>query len=140
MALDKIINELRENTEHIGHLEKNLFLHLYGTYLILRDQMKKPEYLCLAGLMHSIYETEYFKFDTPYTREYVKSLVGDRTENLIYQFCSSNPRIDCLISNSSNWPDEVYADLLDIELANMQEQGYYNNQVKILETIRKNLK
>ena len=140
MDLDNILSELRLHTEQVGHLDTNLFSHLYGTYLILRDRMMKPEYLCLAGLLHSVYETEYFKFKTPYTREYVKTLIGDRAEHLIYEFCSTTPRIDCLISNSKNWPSDVYADLLDIELANMQEQGYYNSQIKIIEAIRKYIK
>ena len=55
MIVDKVIKHLKENTEHVVHLDTNLFSHLYGTYLILKDQMQKPDYLCLAGLMHSVY-------------------------------------------------------------------------------------
>jgi len=139
MQLDKLILELKYNTENIPHLDGFLFQHLYGTYRILKEKMGKPEYLCVAGLMHSVYETEYFTFDTPYTREYVKSQVGDRAENLVYEFCYAKPRIDCLITNNKNWSTDVYADLLDMELANMQEQGFYNGQIKIIETIRKHL-
>lgn len=140
MVSKELIDELRSNTDHVGHLDKTLFDHLWGTYLILKDQMERPEYVCIAGLMHSVYETEYFNFDTPYTREYVKSLVGEDAENLIYEFCSLKPRINCLISKTKDWNPTVYADLLDIELANMREQGYYNTEIKLLEAIRKNLK
>lgn len=139
MIVDKVIKHLKENTEHVVHLDTNLFSHLYGTYLILKDQMQKPDYLCLAGLMHSVYETEYFNFNTPYTRNYVKTLIGDRSEKLVYEFCSAKPRINCLISNNRNWTNSVYADLLDIEIANMREQGYYNAEMRIIESIRKQL-
>jgi len=132
---DERILELKKHTENINHNDKMLFDHLYGTYLILKEN-NRPEYVCMAGLFHSVYETEYFQFKTPYTREYVKSILGNDAENLIYEFCTTQPRVNSLISNTKNWPDQVYADLLDIELANMIEQKYYNNDIKLIEAIR----
>ena len=34
--------------------------HCYGVYSFLKERAL-PEYVCLAGLYHSIYGTEYFK-------------------------------------------------------------------------------
>ena len=132
------IVELRQHTESIGHLDTTLFDHLWGTYSILKKQ-NKPEYLCLAGLFHSIYETEYFKFNTPYTRNEVKDLIGEQAEILVYEFCNISPRTNKLIERSGNWSDQLYADLLDLEFVNAIEQGYYNDSVKTIEAIRKHL-
>jgi hypothetical protein len=132
------IVELRQHTESIGHLDTTLFDHLWGTYSILKKQ-GKPEYLCLAGLFHSIYETEYFKFNTPYTRNEVKDLIGEQAEILVYEFCNISPRTNKLIERSGSWSDQLYADLLDLEFVNAIEQGYYNDSVKTIEAIRKHL-
>jgi hypothetical protein len=102
-------------------------------------KQNKPEYLCLAGLFHSIYETEYFKFNTPYTRNEVKDLIGEQAEILVYEFCNISPRTNKLIERSGNWSDQLYADLLDLEFVNAIEQGYYNDSVKTIEAIRKHL-
>lgn len=135
---DYRIIELKKYTDNIGHCDKTLFDHLYGTYKILKDN-NRPEYLCFAAFFHSVYETEYFQFETPYTREKVKSLIGEQAELLVYEFCKMKPRINALIARSGEWPDDVYADLLDIELANMIEQKYYNQDIKIIEAIRTHL-
>ena len=132
------IVELRQHTESIGHLDTTLFDHLWGTYSILKKQ-NKPEYLCLAGLFHSIYATEYFKFNTTYTRNEVKDLIGEQAEILVYEFCNISPRTNKLIERSGNWSDQLYADLLDLEFVNAIEQGYYNDSVKTIEAIRKHL-
>ena len=132
------IVELRQHTETIQHLDKTLFDHLWGTYSILKEQ-GKPEYVCLAGLFHSVYETEYFKFNTPYSRDEVKDLIGDQAEQLVYEFCNISPRTTKLIERDGTWSDRVYADLLDIEFVNAIEQGYYNDSIKTIEAIRKHL-
>jgi len=132
------IVELRRHTESIKHLDKTLFEHLWGTYSILKERAK-PEYLCLAGLFHSVYETEYFKLDAPYSRTEVKELIGEQAENLVYEFCNISPRTNKLIERDGEWTDSVYADLLDIEFVNAIEQGYYNDSIKTIEAIRKHL-
>tara|TARA_B110000977_G_C11090784_1_gene496780 strand:- start:2254 stop:2694 length:441 start_codon:yes stop_codon:yes gene_type:complete len=137
---DNRIIELKEFTSKIHHLDKMLFDHLYATYNILKEEMKKPEYLCMAGLFHSIYETEYFQFNTSYTRDKVKSLIGETSEKIVYEFCSLKPRINGLVSRAGNWDNQLYADLLDLEIANMKEQQYYNDEIKLIIAIRKHLK
>lgn len=136
---DPRVIELRRNTETVGHCDTNLFKHLLGTYKILKDS-NRPEYLCWAGLFHSVYETEYVSFSTNYTREYVKLLIGEQAEHLVYEFCNLEPRVTKLLERDGDWSNQVYADLLEIELANMLEQRYYNDSVKMLEAIRTHLK
>jgi hypothetical protein len=136
---DTRVIELKSHTECIGHCDTNLFDHLLGTYKILKEN-SKPEYICWAGLFHSIYETEYVSFNTVYTRAQVISIIGERAENLVYIFCNLNPRINKLLNREGIWSNQVYADLLDIEIANMAQQRYYNDTIKMLAAIRTNLK
>jgi hypothetical protein len=136
---DARVNELKKHTEFVGHCDTNLFDHLLGTYKILKEN-GKPEYLCWAGLFHSVYETEYVSFNTFYTREQVRTIIGERAENLVYIFCNLNPRVNKLLNREGTWSTQIYADLLDIEIANMTEQRYYNDAIKMLAAIRMNLK
>lgn len=142
--IEQLLEELEKYTGKVWHRrlmngqEEMLFPHLLGTYKILK-KWNKPEYVCLAGLHHSVYGTEYFKFHTPYTRDYVKKIIGEQAENLVYEFCTTEPRINSLLARSKNWSDQVYADLIDIELANMEDQHYENDDLKMLAAIRKYL-
>lgn len=133
-----LIKELQQRTSDLNHSQSNLFDHLYSVYLILKQQ-HKPEYVCMAGLYHSVYETEYFKIGKPYTREEVREQIGNKAEQLVYEFCNTVPRVTKLIERDGDWSDQMYADLLDIELANMYEQRYYNAPIQMMEAIRKHL-
>lgn len=136
---DPFIKELQWRTNGIPHSETNLFEHLYSVYMTLVER-NKPEYVCLAGLYHSVYETEYFKFGKPYTRDEVKSRIGELAEQLVYEFCNTTPRITCLVDRSGSWSDQMYADLLDIELANMADMKVYNTSIQLMSAIRTHLK
>lgn len=139
-----ILADLEKYTGKVWHRkmmngqEEMLYEHLLGTYHILKTA-KKPEYLCLAGLYHAVYETEYFKFHTPYTREHVKELIGEQAEELVYEFSKAIPRVNILLSREHTWSDQVYADLIDIELANMAQQYYTSPELTLLAAIRKHL-
>ena len=135
---DPAMRELQHRTMGIPHSETNLFDHLYAVYTILLNG-NKPAYVCLAGLYHSVYETEYFRFSKPYTRDEVIDRIGEKAEHLVYEFCNTRPRVTCLVDRSGNWSDQMYADLLDIELANMADMQYYNTPIQMMEAIRKHL-
>lgn len=131
-----MFEQLEKHTAKINHLDRTLFVHLVGTYKLLKST-GKPEYVCLAGLYHSVYETEYFEFNTPFTREQVKLLIGESAEAIVYEFCNTVPRTTNLLERNGNWSDQMYADLLDVDIANMLEQGYYNDTIKTMQAIRK---
>ena len=132
------LTELQNRTMGIPHSETTLFDHLYSVYKLLVNE-NKPEYVCLAGLYHSAYETEYFKFSKPYTRDELTNCIGEKAERLVYEFCNTTPRVTCLVDRTGNWSDQMYADLLDIELANMADMRYYNTPIQMMEAIRKHL-
>jgi len=62
--------------------------HLKGVQAVLRH-WSAPKYLVNAGLFHSIYGTEGFQgFTLPLSqRDAVRSLIGERAENLAFVFC-----------------------------------------------------
>ena len=132
---DPRITKLKSITDGIRHLDKTLFEHLYGTYKLLVEK-NKPEHVCLAGFFHSIYDTGYFKHGAKYTRDELKIEIGVDAENLVYEFCKMKNRTNDLLVGSTHWSSSTYKDLLDIEISNMIEQDFYNDQVKMLEGIR----
>lgn len=138
MIVEQCIIELSNYTNNIHHHERTLFEHLFGTYTLLQS-LGKPKRVCLAGLYHSVYETEYFQFDTPFTRPMVKELIGEDAEAIVYEFCNTTPRTTNLVERHGEWSNQMYADLLDVDIAQMKEQGYYNDVIKTMEAIRKHL-
>ncbi|MEZ8076484.1 DUF6817 domain-containing protein [Vibrio sp. FF112] len=74
----------------VAHLDKPLTHHMFDTYSILR-RMRRPQYVCLAGLFHGSYGTQGFHTDEinciPEARRgLVRNIAGERSEQLIYEF------------------------------------------------------
>jgi hypothetical protein len=139
MLDDKIEAFIRVQTESVGHSGRTLFEHLKGTHDLLQRR-GAADYVCLAGLFHSIYGTNIFRHQAlPISeRNRVKDLIGDRAELLAYIFCSCNrPRalLEAVGRGAPyhvvNWRDgEIILlseagmiDLLEIEAANLEDQG-----------------
>ena len=92
-----------------------MFDHLYSVSKQLKNN-DAPQYLQDAGLFHSVYGTTYFKPKMTQDREVVRSLIGDKAENLVYLFCNmKHPRKENIELIKD---DEVREDLLNIERAN----------------------
>ena len=72
-----------------GHSGGTLYDHLMATAAIL-ETWNAPDYVCKAGLFHSIYGTEYFKDAVlPVSeRERVRTLIGADAERIAYVFCA----------------------------------------------------
>lgn len=71
----------------LPHSGRTLLQHLKGTYLLL-NAWGNPEYVCLAGLFHSIYGTEVYRLQTISTEfsEKVESLIGSEAHSLVQYF------------------------------------------------------
>ncbi len=113
-AIDYLFNL----TNNIPHSGSTLFDHLSGTYGLMKTSGFN-RYVCLAGLFHSVYDTEYFTADFPITREEVINVIGKKAENLVHLFCTLRPRKRFILS--SDLPEQV--DLAAIEYANILEQS-----------------
>jgi hypothetical protein len=129
---------LLERTKNHGHSGKTFFEHLYNTMFIL-EKGKENKDLCAAGLFHSIYGTEFYKFNDPsITRDQVRHLIGDYAESLVFEFCILFDRFNVLVNNTKNYNKKFRRDLIKIEIANLMEQnasGQYSKQIEILRNI-----
>ena len=117
--LEDYLKELGCHKVYHGKGKKyTLFEHLNDVKTILKRH-NHPEYLQNAGLFHSVYGTTYFKPKMTEDREAVRSLIGDKAENLVYLFCNmKHPRKKNIELIQD---DEVREDLLKIERATFHD-------------------
>jgi hypothetical protein len=126
-------------TAHSGY---TLWQHLLGVHDILQAS-KFPDYVCAAGLFHSIYGTQIFNKVTvdKSRRTEVQALIGTKAECLAMAFCElPRPKLfeDALQQGITPLPDwmvdvetandkqQFLADLLALECANLAEQRTLN--------------
>jgi len=114
--LEDYLKELGCHKVYHGKGKKYTLLeHLNDVKNILKRH-NHPEYLQNAGLFHSVYGTTYFKPKMTQDRETIRSLIGEKSENLVYLFCNiDRPRKKNIELIQD---DEVREDLLNIERAN----------------------
>jgi hypothetical protein len=131
-----LIEHLR--VQDIRHSGRNFFAHLKGTHDLLRD-WGAPEFVCVAGLFHSIYGTWHFRHKAfPIEqRSVLRNLIGSEAEYLAYVFCvTERPKVFLdnvgrseisIRDHYTNAPiqlrPEDLSNLLEIEAANLIEQG-----------------
>jgi hypothetical protein len=128
----RAIKFVKSLTEHIPHSQSNFFIHSLNTFQILKSQ-NRPQEVCLAGLFHSIYGTEFVNPNVELTRETVQGYIGSEAEHLVKLFCDSQPRQQILIENVLNYQKELHQKLLFLEYANLIDQ--YLRTGRYLDTI-----
>jgi len=110
---------------------RTLLQHFWGTYNLLK--MRNADHdLCIAGLYHAIYGTSVFRADIPVDRENLRARIGERSERLVWLFCSLK-RPQCWQIQGDSLPlinggnvtltPRERADLILLERANLDEQG-----------------
>ena len=140
-------NELRTNETRHSKV-RTLFDHLTGTYSLLK-KWEDPQWICDAGLYHSIYGTQIFKKKSfPLEKRHVlRELIGERAEYLAYLFCvTDRPGVLLSIAESDTFQSDVdntlvypmedkvaggtisvdkktIIELLEMESANMMDQN-----------------
>jgi hypothetical protein len=150
--LDPKIEEfVRSRTANVKHSGRTFFEHLIGVYNLLEEE-GEPDYVCLAGLCHSIYGTNAFKQQVALLteRNEIVRIIGGNAEWLAFLFCScSRPSalIEAVIAGppyyviSRHTEEKIYLsvdtlrDLLKIEAANLKEQ----KSVKMLPAVEEAL-
>ena len=120
----------------IKHSGRVLLDHLRGTHDLLWLWGNDAD-VCAAGLFHSIYGTNKFRTKAwPLAdRDTIRNLIGKRAEHLVYEFCTvDRPAafFDFGHRVISNIPTDVFRDLLEIEAANLLEQGSRSKWLKRL--------
>lgn len=126
----------------VGHMGKDYYSHLVGTYEFLH-KWGNPPHILLAGLFHSIYGTQHYDL-RPFpiaAREWIQLLIGKDAEKFSYLFCVMDRQRE-FFNHFYRQPDtahifvtdtytgtvetiswETYNFLLEIEAANLLEQG-----------------
>jgi hypothetical protein len=121
-----------------AHSGRTLWVHLAGVHRILQVG-KFADYVCIAGLFHSVYGTQAYKTVTveKTRRAEVQQLIGDKAESLVVAFCElPRPKLfeTTLQQGTQPLPDwlaqldtaydrpQFLADLLALECANLAEQ------------------
>jgi len=137
--LERALEHLaQEGAAIMVHPSGTLMAHLRGTYETL-SRWRCPEYLCLAGLYHSVYGTEVFRTATmsPSERDRVRERIGARAERLVHLYSTIRRRT--LYENLARGAPytvvdratgetlplggiEELADLMTLDLANRVEQ------------------
>jgi hypothetical protein len=115
--------------DKIPHSNRSLYEHLSNTESILKI-CRCDDSVSTAGLIHSVYGTEFFKTVTTTDRETVKSIVGERAEQLAWIFCSAMRPFCWFTGNNIPLRDGSYVtvdtqtltDLQMIEGANLLDQ------------------
>jgi len=114
------------------HTGRVLGEHLINTGMILH-RSKCPDFVCLAGALHSVYGTRVYKNSclTEAGRDTVRELFGEEAERLAWLF-SILDRPRCLENGKPvRWDTKEPVDVSDsdmvalrlIEAANLMEQG-----------------
>ncbi len=131
---DYLLNHSVASAEHSG---ATLWDHLVGVHRILQV-VGSEDYVCNAGLFHSVYGTQSFKTVSvdKGKRSEVQALIGEQAESLVWSFCML-PRPVLLESSlkqqSFDWvakldgvanAKQFAQDLIRIECANLLEQKF----------------
>ena len=113
-----------------------MFNHLHGTWKILKEQKRSTD-ICLAGMYHSIYGTEFYD-KLVLQRDQIKDIIGESAEDIVFRFCSLQNRDSYLLDDKCNEYDLIhiaYANLLEEKFRNMSHEGeiisYKNKLIKI---------
>ena len=136
--MDHILDQLqRFQISTLNHGQHMLIDHLKGTYRILK-RWGCADYLCKAGLCHSIYGTESFVKEsaTLENRDYMQSVIGVEAEALAYLFgAHTKESLWKILSKSDSYmivdrflkievplSEQALSDLMMLTLANWLEQ------------------
>ena len=76
---------IEAGADEVPHSGATLIDHLVGVHDILVAN-GAAQYICDAGLFHSIYGTPAFKHQTTNNRDEIRELIGTRAEQLVYEF------------------------------------------------------
>lgn len=112
------------------HSGRTLYEHLKGVHDLLRD-WDNEDHVCLAGLFHSIYGTNTFKHQSMSDRGELVKLIGVKAELLVHYFSTKDRPFFESIEDK-----DVRRDLLEIEAANLWEQGGNMNTLRKLARMR----
>jgi uncharacterized protein (TIGR02466 family) len=132
----EISNFLITYTKNINHSNGFFIEHLIGVYNILKE-INQDEDVCLAGLFHSIYGTDSFKLDLNIKRDEIKKLIGNYSEELVFDFCNQKNKETFYLNNTNYFSKKKELDLFYISYANLKEQCDRTGSFRIKDFVHK---
>lgn len=105
--------------------------HLYDTFVAAKqlakdsrryENLNEAEDMIKASLFHSAYGTQYYKYDSPFTRDELVEGLGEYAEELVYIFCTLEDRNETIHKNKKGWNATMHRDLLLMAAANLWSQ------------------
>lgn len=123
--------------DEAAHSGGSLLEHLVGTCRLLEDWGNPPQ-VCVAGLFHSIYGTQFYRNRSADLgeRERIRKAIGEEAEELAYLFCVTDRRgffeqLDARPAVLVDWSrktdvvvsPETLRRLVEIDVANYLEQA-----------------
>ena len=123
---------LDKNADKVDHSGRTFLEHLIGVAEILEDWDCSFDTV-MAGMFHNIYGNKHYDPGLNVTREEVKKLIGEKSENLAWTFENTDREKIIDLKN---------LDLLLIRLANEYEQSELNlkdfkKDIKVLISLMK---
>lgn len=126
----------RIGASRLGHLRGTLMSHLVGTWRLLQAWDCDTS-VCLAGLFHSVYGTQYYAQQSVLLseRSLVREQIGEEAEYLAFLFCMADrPQALWTVRHTHLIADRMTGQshpvslhqvqgLIEIECANCLEQG-----------------
>lgn len=110
------------NKQYKFHSEGSFFEHLYGVYCVLKSWGEREE-LCLAGLYHSAFGSEYYEESLNIEYNTLVEIIGKESSYLVQEFCRKG-RDDNILQNIPNYSTSINLDLAKIMYANIIEQTW----------------
>jgi len=108
---------LHDHTKGHDHSGRTFLHHLFSVAYIA-SKHKFDDDVIKACYFHSIYGTEYYKFDNEkVTRDDVRKHSGEKSESLVHEFCTLKNRTDTILKSDS-------LELKQIEYANLVDQNH----------------
>ena len=112
-------------TKDIPHSNSTLYLHLYNTFCILKH-LDMPDFVCLAGLFHSINGTDRFPSDLNIE---LKDYISEQSITLIKYF-SRGDIYDLVVNNDEGLDKKTIFYLSNILYANEFEEAFRMHQIE----------
>lgn len=118
------------------HSDGTLLEHLTGTYDLL-EKWGNPKDVCVGGLFHSIYGTQYYTVQSTdlADRKRIADIIGPQAEELAFLFCTTDRMsffteadkaspmlVDTTTRKSVSVDTPTLRSLIEIEVANRLEQ------------------
>lgn len=137
-----ILSKLIEfQVENLPHSRRSLLDHLIGVFNLLKT-WKNPDYVCIAGLYHSIYGTKEYRIKTVdfSNRKIIKDIIGEQSEEIVYIYCTcdhkslfptlkikDNFSIKSLSKMDVYLSNQLFCNVVEVAVANLLEQISYLN-------------